>query len=93
MDLDKTIHILEKLIEKIQSGYKRKHHIPYEVTENFIIANDLEQDKELFYWIFTWYHEDDITNALNKVQEMFVNYDEPHYPGTPADGGHHAKES
>jgi hypothetical protein len=93
MDLDKTMHILEKLLEKIQSGHHRKHHIPYEATENFIIANDLEQDKELFYWIFSWYHEDDITNALKKVQQMYVDYDEPHYPGTPADGGHYGKEA
>lgn len=102
-DLQKALHYLDKLIEV--ADYKtRRNLLPLEIRKevtSFAGANYLNEIEGEFILLLCIYRNHvDLLAAHYTLEEIIENAeaeivkcaDEPNYPGTPEDGGHHAEE-
>jgi hypothetical protein len=103
-DYRKAMHYLDKLIE-CYPGMLRLARQPGAAKEvhRFALANGLTLTEEEYIVALCTYHTkaeltaakmllEDIINEASRPVDNTGDYlpDEPDYPGTPADGGHHA---
>jgi hypothetical protein len=99
-DLHKAMHYLDKLMEIYPYNPVRKltrSEIQYEVSR-FSAANHLSIVEEEFIFLLSSYKTEDDLRTARLVLEDIIDlahegpppFDEPNYPGTPADGGQHA---
>jgi hypothetical protein len=92
MDLEKSYHYLEKILEKIDVGYSNHSHIPSYVLEQFVLANKIEEDIAPLRRILYWTNKDDIKFAMTHIQDLFLLARTMYQPGTPEDGGHYERQ-
>jgi hypothetical protein len=101
-DYRKAMHYLDKLIECYPDMLRlsRRPNADLEVHK-FALANDLTLVEEKYIVTLCTYHtKAELTAAKMLLEDIINEYidaenadnpiDEPDYPGTPADGGHHA---
>ena len=100
-DLHKAMHYLDKLIEvfvpKPIARNLNRSEIQYEVSR-FAAANHLSIIEEEFILLLSSYRTDDnlrtarlvLEDIIDLAKEHSIPIEEPNYPGSPDDGGHHA---
>jgi hypothetical protein len=98
-DLEKGLHYLEKLIEvyEIYDIYRNESHERIEEeVHKFSDANDLSDAEEAFVMLMCTYAD---KNNLIEARDILLWImsmepqklrEEPTWPGTPEDGGHHS---
>ena len=99
-DLRKALHYLDKLIEVADYNIQRNNHVLVDrEVERFVEANGLTHlEYQYFFIICTYRTENDLWNArqiltmiINSAKEQENHSEEPNRPGTPGEGGHHAR--
>ncbi|PWT89992.1 MAG: hypothetical protein C5B54_07980 [Acidobacteria bacterium] len=102
-DLHKAMHYLDKLMDTylpvpIPRTMSRSE-IQYEISR-FAALNHLSIiEEEFIFKLCSYKSEDDLMEARLVLEDIIdlaehsrTVYPEPNYPGTPDDGGHHAKD-
>lgn len=100
-DLWKALHYLNKLMEVADYEIPRKlsHTEIGKEVDRFGQVNDLSVLEGAFIELLCTYRNSvDLIEARYVLEEIIeaaetiiYDVDEPNYPGTPADGGHHAR--
>jgi hypothetical protein len=101
-DLKKAWHYLEKLIEVGDYSAKRRNIIIDVELQHFVEANNLTFLESQYLFLLCTYRNEKalkdarlilakIINTAVKEEEAKTRIREEYKPGTPEDGGHHAK--
>jgi hypothetical protein len=98
-DLQKALHYLDKLIEVANYNIKRNTIAIDREVERFVEANGLTHMEYQYFFILCTYRDEKalrsarhtlmkiIATAIEEVKRI----EEINVPGTPEDGGHHAR--
>lgn len=98
-DLQKALHYLDKLIEVANYDIKRNNVQVDQEVERFVEANALTHMEYQFFFIMCTYRNEKalhsarhvLTRIIAMAMEEVKRIEEINVPGTPEDGGHHAR--
>jgi len=72
-DLEKSVHYVEKLIEKAASGLGPSGTVPWDVCMLFARANKLDMDESMICTaLFRWQTPDDLKNILAMISSLII---------------------
>lgn len=100
-DLLKSKHYTQKLLELHTAGKRvARGIVPSEVVSQFCVGNGLgTHESRAILLLCRWDKAQDLHDALSAIDRCLVLAEinrspsaEPNYPGTPEDGGHHARQ-
>lgn len=98
-DLQKALHYLDKMLEVGNYDIKRNNIRIDQEVERFVEANSLtHMEYQFFFIICTYRNEASLKGArhillkiISQAMEEVKRVEEITVPGTPEDGGHHAR--
>lgn len=86
-DLEKALHYMEKLIERVKEGRTPTGIVPENVVFDFCYGMSWSQTCCIFY-VMRWQTISELMEAESRLRELIL-YDQIPLPGTPEDGGQH----
>jgi hypothetical protein len=98
-DLQKALHYLDKLIEIANYDIKRNNIQVDQEVERFVEANSLTHMEYQYIFILCTYRNEKALKSARQfllkiiaiAMEEIKRIEEVNVPGTPEDGGHHAR--